>query len=731
MEMKPDNLTQVHDIEALNALHLEGETCDVEIFSEMRSNLLLVSGEHYNRKYSNFFRRLRETKELNSEQKIRLTKNHVQKICKIYSNNIIALAPGVGFEPKNSSELSDQKAAELHESVWQDACEKYSIETDRIDEWADCFVNIGEVATKIFYDPQGGPVTHFEQLVDEASGQPMFDQMGQPMPDKTKPVFAGAFVFEDIYGFNLRRDPSCKTMDESSYLEIQKMVPLEKLKKMFEGDPEVQKFIKESQDETFIVFDNARGGYQRVKNHAAVREYYFRQSARYPEGYFFITTKEGILAQGVLPGSIFPIVYKAYETIPTTPRGRSPIKQMRPYQVEINRSASKIAEHQITLGDDKLLIQNGTKVSPGMELPGVRSINYTGQEPGVLPGRDGSQYTQYMLSQIQELYQVMGVEEDTLKDQSGQEPYTLLFQAASKKRYFQRNVRRFESFLVNVCKTYLKLAKVHLPDDQTIYAVGRNEQINIPEFKNAKDICYQIKVEPQSDDIETKLGKQMVLNHALQYAGAQLKPEDMGKILRQMPYANFDESFDDLTIDYDSAVNDILALDRGQMPQVNQYDNHVYLIKRLSSRMRKADFPFLPPQVQQLYAQIIDQHQQIEAQNQLAVQRAKSGYIPTDGYMAVCDLYVPDPKDPTTSKRARIPYSSLQWLVQQLEAQGQDLQQLEDMNQGAQAQIANKMSPTQPGGQANPPNQGHMAPQGPGMSPWQIPQAGNGLTYGR
>ncbi len=32
------------------------------------------------------------------------------------------------------------------------------------------------------------------------------------------------------------------------------------------------------------------------------------------------------------------------------------VKQLRPYQEEINRAASKIAEHQRTLGDDRLLL---------------------------------------------------------------------------------------------------------------------------------------------------------------------------------------------------------------------------------------------------------------------------------------------------------------------------------------------------------------------------------------
>jgi hypothetical protein len=266
-----------------------------------------------------------------------------------------------------------------------------------------------------------------------------------------------------------------------------------------------------------------------------------------------------------------------------------------------------------------------------------------------------------------------------------------LFRSAKQKKRFQRYVKRFEQFLINVVKTYLSLAKLHLSDEAVIYAVGRNEMVNIPEFRKMNDLCYDIRVEAQSDDIETKLGKQMVLNHALQYVGSQLKPEDIGKFLRNMPYANFEGSFDDMTVDYDSATNDILALDRGEAPPINQFDNHVYHIKRLTTRMRQADFKTLPPPVQMNYQKKLEVHQQFEAANQLRIQRAKDGFIPTGGYLVVCDLYVPDPKDPMKTKRVRLPYEAILWLMKQIEAQGMGLEQLENMAQGAQAQIADKV----------------------------------------
>ncbi len=736
-----------HDIAALNALYLDGESCDQEVFAEQRSNLLLVAGEHYNRRVSSFYKRIRDSRELNSEQKIRLTKNHIQNICKLYANNIISATPGVGFEPKDEQSIQDQKSAELHHAVWQDACEKYSLVTDLMDQWCDDFIQVGEVYVKIFWDPYKGEVKAYEQKVDDdgagifydMQGQQTLDavdEMGNPhslMPDEDLPVFSGEFVWEEIYGFNLLRSAQAKTMEASPHLINRKMVKTSDMKDRYKNDPDKAKVFISSSEDTFTVFDGGRGGYKKTEGMTMVREYFFHPCPEYPKGFFFFTTKEGIFEKGELPGGIFPIVGQGYEKIQTTPRGRSPIKHMRPYQIEINRSASKIAEHQVTLGDDKILIQNGTKVSAGVALPGVRAINYTGQEPDILPGRSGEQYVAYMQSQITELYMVMNVQQDGQQVAAQLDPYALLFRSASQKKVFQRYTKRFENFLMNVCKTYLRLAKIHLPDDALIWAVGKSEQVNIAEFKNANDISYQIKVEAQSDDIETKLGKQLVLNHVLQYVGPQLKPDDVGKLMRQMPYANFDGSFDDMTVDYDSCENDLLALDRGEPVQVNYYDEHPYMIKRLIARMRKPDYKYLAPQIQQAYQGIVQQHEQMEAQKQMQIQQAEQGYIPTGGQLLGCDFFVADPASPSKTRRARIPSEAIQWLVTHMEAQGQSLEQLEGLNTGAQAQIAGQMA-QQPGGipqpqgahtsVATPPGMGHAPQPGPGGPQGQSPFRG-------
>lgn len=665
---------QPHSHAELEQFYLESETVDQEVFAEMRSNVLLVAGEHYTRRNSRFLSRLRDTRDLSDNQKLRLTKNHTQRITKSYHNSIISMAPGVSFSAKNESELQDQKAAELHEAIWADAKDRYHFEEMR-DDWCDDFVTLGEIAVKLTWDPDAGELIGYEP--SEADPQ---------QPDMERPVHAGAFEWTRIEGFNLLRAPEARMMKQSHYLCERKMVNKELLEAKY---PDKKTMIQESMDETMKVFDSTRNGYRSAGKEVLVKEWFFRPCRRYPNGYFFIQTKGGVLEEGELPFGIFPIETECFDKVQTAARGRSIVKTLRPYQAEINRSASKIAEHQITLGDDKLVLQNGAKVTAGVSLPGVRTVHVSGAEPTVMAGRDGSQYLEYMNSQITEMYNVSMVAEQSQEAVTGQmDPYALLFRAASQKKQFQRYVKRFERFLINIAKLYIKLAKHYLPEDYVVEAIGRSEAVNISEFKNAKDICYEVKVEAQSEDLETKFGKQLVLNHLMQYVGTKMDREDIGKMVRLMPYANFGEGFEDMTIDYDSATNDILSLDRGEQPPIGDYDNHPYMIRRLVNRVRKPDFKYLPPEIQQNYSEKIMLHQQAEAMRLEQIKAMESELIPTGGFLVSCDFYEADPADPSKTKRVRLPSEAIQWLIKMLQGQGKDLAQLEAMNQGSLAQMA-------------------------------------------
>jgi hypothetical protein len=152
-------------------------------------------------------------------------------------------------------------------------------------------------------------------------------------------------------------------------------------------------------------------------------------------------------------------------------------------------------------------------------------------------------------------------------------------------------------------------------------------------------------------------------------------------------------------MDFDNGTNMILAMDRGQYMEPNMYDDKKYLIKRLTTRMRKADFKFLSPQIQQMYQGVVQQLMDMDAEEQRKIQEASAGFIPMSGMAVVCDIYVPDPSNSSKTMRARVPYDALTWLLKRLEEQGATQQSIMQQQQSIVAQTADRFlqnSPSQP-----------------------------------
>jgi hypothetical protein len=685
-----------HKLEELNQHYKDAESCDDEIFSEMRSNLLLVSGNHYSKKTSSFFSRIRNTARLNETQKLRLTKNHLHKITRHYIQAITSKVPGVIPMAQNPLDMQDKKAADLNLAVWKDTVTRYQLK-EKFNDFIQNFVEIGEMCAFIFWNPFEGDVKGFEPLVDEATGQPVVDPMtGQPRMDESKPIFTGGFEFKNIPAFNLMRAPQAKSMKKSPYHIIREMVDKQELNSTFGDDEGKKKIIGEGDTGEFIVFDTNKKQYRSEESQILVRYHFFRPCKLYPKGYYYIATERGILEEGEIPFGIYPIIWEGFDTYSTNPRAYSIIKVARPYQAEINRASSQAATHQITVGDDKIIYQAGTKLAPGALLPGVRGLTFQGAPPQILAGRDGGQFLPYIESQITEMYSACMLDEINAEKSGGQiDAYTLLFRSASAKAKFSRYIEKVEAFMKEFCMTTLALAKQYLPEDALIQAVGKSEVINIVEFRDTMPIHCQIKIEEQAQDISDRLGQQLALNHLIQYAGQQMDPKQLALLAKEMPYLKSSSIVKKLTLDYDNAENDMLQIERGQMPFISPYTDNKICMDEVTHRMKQADFQLLAPEIQQMYDEYLRIHEEETGRKVEAAQRAKDGFIPTGGSLITVQMQVADPSSQSGTRQVRLPYETIQWLIKQFEAQGVTLQDLENMNDGVVADMVQRMGPQQ------------------------------------
>lgn len=688
MEIKLKELTE------LNELYDRADMTDKKVFAEMKSNILLINNEHY-KKYSTKLDATLRNAGVSKDRRLRLTKNHTQKITSDIKDIFVSQMSAFKPCPRNENEMSDSKAAELANSVWQWGSEKIEWD-DFVDRAVNSFVDIGEVGSKVFWDPNAGDIKGYNQKVT-AEGLPLFqtpdgqittqsqDQMGlikyAPLADKSKPVFSGRLLVEPLYCFNLLRDPSAQLMKNSPVVIYRHMKDL-KAAKLLAKDEETKNKVIESANRTYKIFDSTSGEFYDSKNQVMIREFYYRPCHEYPRGYFYICTEDAILDHGEIPfgdlGEIaFPIKHTGYDIIETSPRYASPIRPLRPLQAEVNRTASSEAETQITMGPDKVFLKVGGTITKGAEMAGMRAYHTSGPAPTVVPGRSGQQYVGTLERAISEMYLIAKLPENANPTANVTDPRSELYKSVRQKARFSRQLSRLERYFKSIVNTWIFLAQKYLDDQEVIKATGKSEAVNIPEFKQIESSDLAIKIEPVSGDYNTMFGKSLEIEMIAQYLGKDL-PDDMkAALVRSLPFMNKEPVIQQLMTQYDAPMNMLLALDRGEDHIPNKYSDETVMLKALYLRLQKADYDLLPPEVQAKYAEVITAYEEIAAMKAEEALRLQKGMIPTGGNLVKVDYYIMDENGKQI--RGTFPSESLDWLKETIAAQGMAQERLEQM----------------------------------------------------
>lgn len=689
-----------HTYQELHKLFDEGHEQDRPIFSEHRTNSQLYNGNHYGSKVNKFDRNVKDFYK-DSSQGIRVTENHINKLVRSIANAIKSQVPDVTVKPRNMESMSDQKKAEMHRAVledWKDnACFKDQ-EQKFIKEW----VIFGEMAVKLTFDPEKGrrlPDVYVQEIeldVEDKKKGVEVEIDAKKLKRITR--FEGDVIAEMIAPYDLIRPACAESYKDAEWLAIKKLVKPEVLKEMVGDSEEKLSMIHDSATNHYKTF-RVNGEYTKTDNQVLVREFYFRPNYRYPNGHYFITVGGaggGILFEGDLPKGIFPIEVLGYDEISTSPRHSSIIRQLRPNQLQINLMKSKHMEHVLKMGDDVVFIQKGSKITNPTKRNGMVVSEYVGAQPIIQGGRVGGQYLEPITANVETMYIKAGLPE-LLEEKSAQnlDAHTALYRSAKQKVRFSEYVCKYETFLKRMFLKVLRLKKGYTNPDAIIEIIGKDEIVNIPEFKSSDDLGFEICLEGQTEDAESKLGRSLDLQKILQY-GANFDPSQLGLLIKQMPYLNNEAIYEEFTQDYQNLRNDICRLDRGDAAvlEVNPYENHDFVINGLINRIKKPDFEFLPDQIQALYQQKLQIHEQVKA-DQLAQARAiEADFIPTGGALIGVDMYenagLTTRGDPKV-RRVRLPQEAVEWLRQRLKQQGLQLEILESQQAQVQADIANQV----------------------------------------
>lgn len=673
----------------LNSLYRDSDTADKSLFAEQRSNILLYIGQHYNQKDSALRGLIRNLKDIPAEKKLRLTKNHLGVICdRLINYTVTGHNPDVIVQEKHKMEVQDRQAAKVAQSVWNKIKDVTKFD-ELIDDFAFDFIVGGEVAAFVSFDPGKG------EMVD----QHVVDELGNVV--EVKKGFTGDINIERFESFNLLRDPQAKNWNDSGFFIYRKMVDVEPLKKQFAGDEDLVKKITKSSEDTFQVFDAQKGSYSlSSKDKVLTKLILYRPCEEYPDGYYINYTSEVILSEGSLNG-VWPLVYRPYTKVSTSPRGYSIIKRLRPGQAEVNRIGSCMAESQLNF-KDRLIIQNGSKISNGGNIAGAVAIRVSGAAPQIMQGQSGDKYLGVLAAQIDELYKLANLQLEEEEAIPNTDSNSLLYASMRHKKKFTQKSNIFESFMREVCEVALETAKLFYHDAHLVESVDKKDLINIQEFKNISKLCYSLETKSTSGDVEEVLGQQSSIQHALQYAG--LPPEQAAVLISNMPYLKDSILAQEITADYRACEDIFAATERGDYIEVSKYENHTYMVKRITTRIKESSYRYLDPNIQNMYQQRLQEHDNFLTQKAEALARSEAGFIPSGGALIPVSLYL---DAANASKRARVPHDALVWLYKKLYEQGSLIDQQQGLhNDGAtinlSSQFADHMGiPNQPPQQSN------------------------------
>jgi hypothetical protein len=705
-------------VEKLNQMFTDGEGADRATFADMRTAILLYKGDHFKKNSKAFLDR--NSTQLTSDTKMKLSENHVGIVCDRTKSAIVNQAPGVLFTPNNANERGDIKDAELCNSVKESAEEglKYY---DKLDRWVDSFVVQGECFSLNYFDPFAGEVRGYKQKTN-AAGEPLFvhpslgeipmpiDEFGQPLPlaQGDEPVFRGELKKEVIEPYNVIRPKSATSLDESPWLCIRKMLSQEDAKALIKNSPDYEDLlseIKTASDTTYQVFENNE--YVDISGQVLVKYWFFRKCVKYPKGYFIVQVNNKKASEGELPFGVWPIAHTGFKTTSGSPRATGKVKDIRHAQTHLNFLVSNEAFHMVALGDDKVFTQMGTKLTMGATWNGIRSFSVNGPAPVVQQGRDASQFARAIDRQVMTIYRLGDVEYET-QETKMQDPFAMLYSSLKNKLKHSPYASKFERFLCDDWKIYIELSKHYLDDDAIIKHVGKREAINIPEFKAVDGKGYRIKAKPVSGTLEEQLGQSLQVQQILQYVGKDLPKTVVARLINLMPFVSKEAVASEMLLTDKNIENDILAMDRSEFRPAVKDDDHAMYMQRLKSHMKSSEFRTLNPEVQNMYQIKYKQHEDFSAQLVAEQQRAEQGIIPTGGGMVKFDLL------DENGKRMVADVSSVQWFLKQLAAQGATQEALSQQDQQTQINILNQAQNLVNNQQQQ---QGMMPPQAPMMPP--------------
>lgn len=375
---------------------------------------------------------------------------------------------------------------------------------------------------------------------------------------------------------------------------------------------------------------------------AVVKEYYERPTRNNPHGRLLVVANNRCVYAGPSPysgpeqGDWHPYSTCRWEIVPGRFWGKSPFDDSSEIQKHINSIDSVIILTRKTTAIPQKLIPRGTMPvndswtgRPGQKVYYTTGSN--GEKPEIIPASDvGPQVLQERAQKVEDIKNITGAI-DILK---GDRPpgvtafsaLNLLFEVGAGKLFPIAD--RWKRFIESDQKKQLQLIAQKYREPRPYFIqklMSMNSELTTDQIKafvgkDLYDNCNVV-IDPASSVPKMKAAEQAKLMELAQLGVLNLNdPANRAEFLDRLDILGFDGGYGKDATRASCENDDLDALANnpaGRKPVVMDADNHQIHISIHQDRQKEPSFQELPFEVQQLYAEHIQQHEQFQAQQQM------------------------------------------------------------------------------------------------------------------
>lgn len=600
--------------------------------------LLGFDGVYYDTTYRQF---------RNADPKRKLTRSRfkVNKILPLVQNRLSRLTqspPKYDVRP-NSNSTEDKDSARLALQILNDVFEKQRFDEKR---------------QELMMATMQGGHAYIQVLWDPTLGKPMFD------PESGELIgYEGDVRYEVLNCLEVFPDPLAKTIEECQWIIKAKVRKLEYFKEKY---PERGAAVKEedawllsslydlkSNSLTSVGIVGAQT-HDQMRDSAIELVYYEKRSKDYPNGRMIVCAAGVLLEDKDLPVGMYDIVKFDDMIIGGRYNSESVITHLRPIQDQYNVTRTKMAEWIRKLLAGKYAVPKGANLSQeSLNNDSGEVLEYTpvttAPNSGVPIPIDTPQIPPYAYKDLQttdsELDYISGVNEVTrgVLPSASIPASGLAFLQEQDQTRIGVMTTRAENGFARIGELTLRYVGDNYIMPRLLKLAGQGLEYTVKEFVGS-DIRdnYDVIVVPGSTQPTSKVLRRQDIMTAWQ-SGLLGNPQDSKvrmKVFQNMEYGEIEDMWKEQALDECQVKYAIECLEKGEMPTLNEFDNHQFHLMEMNNYRKTDKFKNLDRQKQGLFMYVMEWHiqamtnimnPQIAQQQQMAQQVLKQ--LPQQGQM--------------------------------------------------------------------------------------------------